>query len=219
MSEIKNSGSSCPIYCFNGGVCSFVDLNTGKSIKSCNTSSSLVSCSAKCDCKDKWHGYDCQINDDQLSKFVEMQTNILTLISHISESVKTPEMVLSIVDSFSSVMGSADRQPLPVSSIQLSDSIIKSALSSAMMSPNITVGKVTKFTDIVNTIISSALKSSPSSSSSIQDAASQLYENFVDGIGLLALRDSKTFHSNGTNVFVSAAPAKGLHVLPSLGII
>ena len=153
-----------------------------------------------------------------------MQTNILTVISHISESVKTPEMVLSIVDSFSGVMGSVDRQPLPVSSIELSNNIIKGALSSAMTMPNITVGKVTKFTDIVNTIISSASKSSSSlssssssSSSSIQDAASQLYENFVDGIGLLAMRDNKTFNSNGTNIFVSASPAKGLHVLPSLG--
>ena len=34
----------CPIDCYNAGVCNFISLDTGASIKSCNTSSSSAAC-------------------------------------------------------------------------------------------------------------------------------------------------------------------------------
>lgn len=34
----------CPLYCYNDGLCNFVSLDTGATIKSCNVSSPTASC-------------------------------------------------------------------------------------------------------------------------------------------------------------------------------
>jgi len=80
--NIKNKNSTCPLYCFNDGICQLVDMNTGKTVKKCNTeSSSSSSCTARCQCTDGWYGNDCKMNKDQLNTVQTLQTNVLTDLS------------------------------------------------------------------------------------------------------------------------------------------
>lgn len=165
-----------------------MDLNTGDQVTTCNMSSPLTSCSARCDCKGNWYGYDCQINKEQLSELATMQTNILTTLSQVSVEIKTSKILLSVINSVSLVMNSASRQPISTTTVEMSASVIKNILKSAILMPNITISNVQALTSNINSVIISSLSSfsSPSSSTasslSLQKSISQLCQTYVDGI-------------------------------------
>lgn len=161
-----------------------MDLNTGAQVTTC---SPLTSCSARCECKGNWYGYDCQINKDQLIELATMQTNILTILSQLSVEIKTSTILLSVINSVSLVMNSASRQPITTTTVELSTSVIKNTLKSAILMPNITISNVQALTSNINTVITSSLSSfsSPSSSAasslSLKKSISQLCQTYVDG--------------------------------------
>jgi hypothetical protein len=177
---------SCPILCYNKGICSFVDMNTGIVVENCNISSPLASCIAKCDCQEDWFGYDCKINYEQRNQITVMQKNILTSLAAVSDQATTPEMVLIVVDSTTFALELAAKQTLTTENIELSNNVVSSVLSAASSMPNITVDNVVGLTSIIDTIVTtstSSVSSAPVKESRItKEAVNNLVENFIDGI-------------------------------------
>ena len=219
---ISTKNISCPLYCYNNGACTFVDMNTGMIVKNCNVSSPLATCIVKCDCQEDWYGYDCKINYEQHNQITEMQKNILTNLAAVSDQVTTPDQVLMVIDSSTFVLESASKQSLLVESIELSNNIVSSVLSSASTMSNINVDNFVSFTSIIDTIITSSTTSQTSNmdieeSRSTKEAVNDLVENFVDGIGDLAIRDNIELKKESNNMVIQVVPSTGTHKLSALG--
>jgi len=207
ISRRSSINQTCLLACYNGGNCNFVDLNTAKVVNTCTTSS----CTSKCQCAQGWSGNDCKIKQENVNELQLMQQSPLSRLYQVASATNSPDILNDVVTTTASVLMSNNYLSLSSSSINIGSKIVESTMAKALKLPDMSVENMYSYTASVDGIIASTSFTNVS-----KPLVNKLYQNYVDGIALLAIRDNVNVSISSPNMAVKVQPMTSTVAITSL---